>query len=157
MTAFQVVLGSGKIVQANKKTNADLFTALKGSQNNLAIITRFDIEAFEQPLLWGGTATYPNTTVSKQVEAFVRFTDNVAKDPYGSIIFVWTYVTALKQLVVTNIYDYTGAFANNATEFPPAFSDFAPTSPIGPPVNNTLRVANLSSLTGELNSPVELR
>ena len=157
LTEPQVVLGNGDIVQANNKTNPDLFKALKGSQNNLAIITRFDIVAFQQPLLWGGTTIYANTTIPKQLEAFVNFTDNVEKDPYASLIMLWLYTAAEKQVVVENLYEYTKPFANNATEYPPAFSEFAPTSPIGPPLSNTLRSANLSSLTGELNSPANLR
>ena len=144
-------------MEANNKSNPDLFTALKGSQNNLAIITRIDIVAFEQPLLWGGIALYDNTTIPKQLEAFVQFTNNIEKDPYGSLIFVWIYTPATNQLVVENLYEYTRPFVNNATDYPPAFSGFAPTSPIGPPINNTLRTANLSSLTGELNSPANLR
>ena len=144
-------------MQANNKTNPDLFRALKGSQNNVALITRFDFVAFEQPLLWGGTTIYDNTTIPKQIEAFVQFADNVEKDPYASLIILWTYLAAEKLLTVENLYEYTKPFANNATEYPPAFSGFAPTSAIGPPLNNTLRVANLSSLTGELNSPANLR
>ncbi len=153
----QVVLGNGAIVEANNKTNPDLFRALKGSQNNLAIVTRLDIVAFEQPLLWGGTAFYDNTTVAKQIEAFVQFTNDIEKDPYGSLIFNWVYTPATKQIQIENLYEYTKPFANNATEYPPAFSRFAPTSAIGPPLTNTLRVANLSSLTGELNSPANVR
>ena len=144
-------------MQANNQTNPDLFRALKGSQNNLAIITRFDIVAFEQPLLWGGTTVYDNTTIPKQIEAFTKFADNVANDPYASLIMLWTYVAAQKLLSVENLYEYTKPFASNATVYPPAFSEFAPTSAIGPPLNNTLRNANLSSLTAELNSPANLR
>ena len=134
-----------------------MFVALKGSQNNLAIITRLDIVAFKQPLFWGGVTFYDNTTVPKQIEAFVKFTDNIEKDPYGSLIFNWVYNSTTKQILIENLYEYTTTFTNNATEYPPAFSEFAPTSPIGPPISNTLRVANLSSLTGELNSPANLR
>ena len=144
-------------MEANNETNPDLFTALKGSQKNMAVITRLDFVVFEQPLLWGGTASYDNTTVPKQLEAFVEFTNNVEDDPYGSLIFVWIYTSAMKQILIENLYEYTKPFANNATEFPPAFKGFAPTSPIGPPITNTLRVANLSSLTGELDSPANLR
>ena len=144
-------------MEANNKTNPHLFTALKGSQNNLAIITRLDIVAFEQPLLRGGTAFYDAATVPKQIEAFVQFVDDIEKDPYGSLIFNWVYIPASKQIQIENLYEYTRPFANNATEYPPAFGKFAPTSPIGAPLTNTLRVANLSSLTGELNSPANLR
>ena len=154
---MQAVLGDGSIVQANNKTNPDLFTALKGSQNNLGIITRFDITAFQQGLLWGGTAIYDNLTIPAQLEAFVNFTDNVEKDPYGSLIFDWVYLPSLGQIIVENLYEYTGTWANNQTTYPPAFTEFSNTSAIGPPMKNTLRLANLSSLTGELNSPAEVR
>ena len=150
------MLGSGEIVQANNETNPDLFTALKGSQNNLGIITRFDIVAFEQGDLWGGTAYYDNTTIPKQLEAFVDFTNNIEKDPYGSLLFVWIYFPG-QPVIIDNLYEYTGKFANNASSFPPPFKAFSNTSAIGPPLQNTLRLANLSSLTAELDSPRELR
>ena len=130
----QVVLGNGSIVEANKQTNPDLFIALKGSENNLAIITRFDIVAFQQSLFWGGSATDDNTTIPKQIEAFVQFTDNIEKGPYSSLIFDWIYIPASEQISVENIHDYTKAFADNETEYPPAFSIFAPTSPPDPPL-----------------------
>lgn len=157
----QVVLGNGTVVQANNQTNSDLFTALKGSSNNLGLVTRFDIVAFKQGDLWGGVANYDIKTARKQLEAFVKFTDNVAKRPYGSLIFVWTYLKATNSVSISNLYEYTGDVTGlnlSATKFPsPEFDEFAPASPIGPPTTSTLRTANLSSLTGELNSPVELR
>ena len=94
-------------MEANNKTNPHLFTALKGSQNNLAIITRLDIVAFEQPLLRGGTAFYDAATVPKQIEAFVQFVDDIEKDPYGSLIFNWVYIPASKQIQIENLYEYT--------------------------------------------------
>ena len=157
LISLQVVLGDGRIVNANKNTNSDLWTALKGSQNNLGVITRFDIAAFEQGLLWGGTAIYNASTVPAQLKAFVDFADSVEENPYGSLILDWIYLTSGNQIYLENIYDYTGTFKNNKTEYPPAFHGFAPDSAIGPPNSNTLRLANLSSLTGELNSPVDLR
>lgn len=139
-------------------TRPDLFTALKGSQNNLGIITRFDIVAFEQGDLWGGTAIYDNTTIPKQLEAFVEFTNNIEQDPYGSLIFDWVYFPSVSEaVIVENLYEYTSTWVNNETTFPPAFSNFSNTSAIGPPSKNTLRIANLSSLTGELNSPANVR
>ena len=153
-----MVLGSGEIVQANNVTNSDLFTALKGSQNNLGIVTRFDIVAFPQGDLWGGTAIYDNTTIPAQLKAFVDFTNNIEKDPYGSLIFDWVYIPSVqKTVILENLYEYTGKFANNQSSFPPAFKAFSNTSAIGPPLKNTLRLANLSSLTGELNSPANVR
>lgn len=126
-------------------------------------MTRFDFVAFKQGDLWGGLAIYDNTTVKPQqhLKALVDFTNNVAKHPFGSLIVLWSYMKSTDSVTFLNLYEYTGNVTGlglGPTKFPsPEFDDFAPSSPIGPPVVNTLRVANLSSLTGELNSPPELR
>jgi hypothetical protein len=49
---YEVVLASGKIVNANATSNADLWMGLKGSSGNLGIVTRFDFVAFDQPHIW---------------------------------------------------------------------------------------------------------
>jgi FAD/FMN-containing dehydrogenase len=51
---FQVILADGRIVNSNKNTNADLFTALKGGSSNFGIVTRYDMETFPNEDLWGG-------------------------------------------------------------------------------------------------------
>ncbi|KAL8895501.1 MAG: hypothetical protein Q9207_008144 [Kuettlingeria erythrocarpa] len=159
MLASEVVLGNGTIVQANNRTNPDLFTALKGSSNNLGIVTRFDFVAFKQGNLWGGSAVYNATNAVEHLKAFAQFTDNLAQRPFGSLILLWAYVKGVG-LSFTNLYEYTGDVSGkgfSSSMFPsPEFDEFAPTSPIGPPVANTLREANLSSLTAELNAPPEL-
>ena len=157
LIASKVVLGSGKVVQANNVTNPDLFTALKGGSNNLGIVTKLDIVAFEQGDLWGGTAQYEKKTIPAQLKAFYDFTENLVKDPYGSLIFVWLYFPATESLVIENLYEYTANLSGPVTSYPPPFKGFAPDSPVGPPISNTLRVTNLSSLTGELNSAANLR
>lgn len=153
------MLGNGTVVQANNQTNADLFTALKGSSNNLGIVTRFDFVAFKQGNLWGGTATYDGKRARTHIEAFVKFTNDLVKYPESSLIFVWSYIKAIDAITFTNLYEYTGDVEGlSATQYPsPAFDVFAPTSPVGAPTSDTLRIANLSSLTKELESPPELR
>ncbi|KAI1338876.1 hypothetical protein F5Y15DRAFT_416639 [Xylariaceae sp. FL0016] len=42
---YEVVLGNGSIINANKSTNADLYKTLKGGGSNFGIVTRFDMEA----------------------------------------------------------------------------------------------------------------
>lgn len=49
---YEVVLGSGEIVQANERHHRDLFKALKGGNTNLGIMTRADIAAFDFDGLW---------------------------------------------------------------------------------------------------------
>lgn len=50
--ACQVVLPSGIIVNATKKSHSDLWLALKGGSNNFGIVTAFESTAFKQGKFW---------------------------------------------------------------------------------------------------------
>ncbi|KAL8948234.1 MAG: hypothetical protein Q9183_007706, partial [Haloplaca sp. 2 TL-2023] len=153
------VLGNGTVVQANSENNSDLWTALKGSLNNLVLVTRFDIVAFKSGDLWGGVATYPPSTARAQLPALVEFTDAVAENPFGSLLFVWTYLKGAEDVAIQNLYEYTGDVEGlDPTKLPsPEFDAFSTDPAIGEPVASTLRIDNLTSLTAELDSPKELR
>ena len=76
---FEVVLASGAIVNANKSSHSDLFIALKGGSSNSGIVTRFDIEAFEDSgKVWGGgILSITNTdTAYESLHEQSRFTEN---------------------------------------------------------------------------------
>ncbi len=45
---LQVVLASGRIVNANLTSHPDLFAALKGGSSNFGIVTSFEMKVFEQ-------------------------------------------------------------------------------------------------------------
>lgn len=143
------MLGDGRIVNANKDSNSDLFQALKGGGNNLGIVTRFDIFAFTQGDLWGGVAIYPNSTTSQQIPAFVNFVNNIAKDEYGSLISFWQYSSETDASTVLNAYEYTKPVINA----PP----FAEHLRIPGKIVDTLRITNLTDLVGELEQPYGFR
>ena len=159
---FEIVLGNGTLTNANAKENPDLFKALKGGSGNLGIVTRFDFVAFPGGPLWGGVTVYNYTDFQKSIKPFVDFTNNIANDPYGSLISAWTHNATTNQTLVTNLYEFTGnatakpyyTFSdpeNAPNPFPKPFTDFT-FDKIGKPVANTLRVAPLYNLTFELNS-----
>ncbi|KAJ4368419.1 hypothetical protein N0V83_006776 [Neocucurbitaria cava] len=80
---FEVVLSSGKIVNANATSNPDLFAALKGGQFNFGIVTRFDLKAYPATTLWGGRTVYhPNATESL-LTAYTNFKMGEF-DPYAA-------------------------------------------------------------------------
>ena len=161
-----MVLASGEIVNANKNENPDLWTVLKGGSNNFGIVTRIDLTAFELPTgnIWGGVILYPDVTIPDQIKAFVDFNNNIEKDPSASLITFWAYSSLAKVTVVQNCYEYTKPVEQLAPGAAPApiFSDLLAIQPQIPPspqlpTTNTIRSANLSSLTDELEAAFDLR
>ena len=62
--AYEVVLADGRIVVATSEQNADLYKALRGGGGpNFGIVTRFDLETFEQ--VRSRSATKFNTAFSR--------------------------------------------------------------------------------------------
>ena len=145
------MLASGKVVNANSQTNSDLWQVLKGGSNNFGIVTRIDLTAFESGDIWGGVVLYPPSTIPAQIDAFVKFTDNIDKDPYASFITFWAYTSKTNTTVVENAIEYTKPVPN-----PAIFSDILAIKP-EIPNSNTLRLANLTSLTTELEAAPGLR
>ncbi|KAH6972577.1 hypothetical protein EDB80DRAFT_743731 [Ilyonectria destructans] len=116
---FEVVLASGDIINANAKENSDLFKALKGGSANFGIVTRFDMQAFDASLLWGGLVTYDKNTTDEHIDAYHDWTDNIENYMDGSAIPFWTYSPQTKDISITVAYeDTTGAVS------PPAFDQF---------------------------------
>jgi hypothetical protein len=136
-------------MNANAQENPNLWTALKGgSGSNFGIITRFDMYAFETGNMWGGTATYNKTETTKQIAAYVKWTDNVVNYPDGSNIIFWSYLPALAEVVI--LAAYTDVAGNVA---PAGFDDFMAIPRIG----DTLRVASHKELTDELEQATGYR
>lgn len=147
---FQVVLADGSIVNTNAgsdgKSSApslpDLLVALRGGSNNFGIVTRVDLEAFEQGPLWGGTAYYDLSTIDEQLIAFADINSANAYDEYASLITSFGFAAGRGAAIVDNI-EYTKAEANPAvfkslTEIPSLYS--------------TVRISNLTDIAAEQGS-----
>ncbi|KAI9796419.1 MAG: hypothetical protein M1833_006191 [Piccolia ochrophora] len=146
---FEIVLGSGEIVNANQSLKSDLFKALKGGSSNFGIVTRFDMFTFEQSRLWGGTVVYPSTTEAQQIKAFTSFGGKIGNDPYGSLISQWTSSAGSDEPNIVNIYEYTKPEADARA--------FDTHRAIEGAIANTMRIETLTNLTEELEAPVDLR
>ncbi|KAF2196238.1 FAD-binding domain-containing protein [Delitschia confertaspora ATCC 74209] len=101
---YEVVLASGKIVNANSKDNQSLFRALKGGSSNFGIVTRFDLKTFTQGKFLGGVIVYPIDTVPDQLKAFANLITNF--DQYAAIIISFNFNAASGWSVFSNI-EYT--------------------------------------------------
>ncbi|KAF5009450.1 hypothetical protein FDECE_4333 [Fusarium decemcellulare] len=138
---FEVVLADGHIVNANADENPDLWKALKGGSTNFGIVTRFDVQAFDAPHLWGGLVTYSTNTTDAHIEAYKDWTDNIENYQDGSTIPFWSYTPQEGKIGITVSYaDTTGAVAQ------PAFDKFLDI----PYLTSSLRKDSHRNLTVEL-------
>ncbi|RCI14962.1 hypothetical protein L249_7008 [Ophiocordyceps polyrhachis-furcata BCC 54312] len=111
---YEVVLSCGTIVNANQKSNADLFKALKGGNTNFGIVTRVDFKTFEFKGLWDaevvvslkGPQVGRSEMLDKISRTMVDFVANNDKDVATSIHVAVTYVAAMQAelaiLAITN-------------------------------------------------------
>lgn len=134
---MQVVLSSGAIVNANKTSNADLFVALKGGQNNFGIVTRFDLQSFPAGPVWGGRTTYGNGTEKALLTGFTKFKDPANFDPYAAGWLTFDYNGARPNLFTpVSIMWYTkpeqkpGALGH-ITNVEPKLADGTLVAPVG--------------------------
>ncbi|CAI6341386.1 unnamed protein product [Periconia digitata] len=146
---FQVVLANGSIVYANKNTDPDLFTALKGGSSNFGIVTRYDMETFESEDLWGGIVTYPASTVDQHFKALVNFGLDPNRDPNAALIVFQGYSTASPTDVVRAAFDYTKPVVR-----PDAYKEFfAVTNNI----SDTTKIQPMSAISAEFGSDTTKR
>ncbi|MCJ1413431.1 hypothetical protein MMC19_007536 [Ptychographa xylographoides] len=140
---FEVVLASGKIVNANIHEHRGLYRALKGGTNNFGIVTRFDLQTFSQGKLWGGMIYNPIESAALQFQYLEDFTTASGNgvDDHASIINAYIF-TAAGPSLVANQFTYT-----KPEPFPSILCNF---TDLQPQMSNTLRTTNLTNLTIEL-------
>lgn len=137
---FEVVLANGSIIHANGRENPDLMWALRGGQNNFGIVTRVDLQTFQQGNLWGGYVIYDASTTDTQIAALATFNDPKTYDELSSLITTFAYSGAQGVSVVVNNMEYTKPVAN-----PPAFQQLSTI----PSMASTQRITNMTDLVTE--------
>ncbi|KAF4912109.1 (S)-mandelate dehydrogenase [Colletotrichum fructicola] len=145
---FEVVLASGKIVNANRETNSDLHKALKGGSSNFGIVTRIDMQTVDVVEIWGGQIVYPLSTTEQHIAAYVKWVDNIPNYTKGSAVTFWAYSPSAGTVVSTAVHDTAN------TEWAPAYDDFRN---IQPQTMNTLRHDSHLNMTVELEEPTGYR
>lgn len=102
----EVVLADGRVINANRNENDDLWRALKGaSAGNFGIVTRFDLKTLAWDGLWAGllvSEASPENT-AKHVAAMNKFADSSEECPDSSYIVLWNYEpTTFKDIILTS-------------------------------------------------------
>lgn len=138
VTAFEVVLADGSIVEANDAQNTDLLRALRGGCNNFGIVTRIDLKTFEQGPVWAATIYSPLSTVDDQIRIFAKLAAAEGYDENASFITGFGYSQAQNMTVVTNDLVYTKAVEN-----PPYYKGFLDQ----PSFYNASSVSNMTAVS----------
>lgn len=117
---FEVVLANGTIATASASSNRDLFRALKGGGNNFGIVTRFDLNAWDQKPFWGGTIAHAASGRDRIFKFFSTFGTSKNNDPYSAIITQVIWGEPGTEPVFANTVAYTDS---NARWPPRAFRE----------------------------------
>ncbi|OMP83765.1 Bifunctional solanapyrone synthase [Diplodia seriata] len=144
---FEVVLANGDVVDANSQQNPDLFQVLKGGSNNFGIVTKVDMEVFDNHgELWGGLLQYPSSTMSQHAKAFTRFTDNIETDPNASTIMY----TSFNSEDPGDVAIFDGHVYTKPVVRPPSYDEYYAIPGV---MFDTTRITNMSDLVAEV--PIE--
>ncbi|OTA92711.1 hypothetical protein M434DRAFT_396272 [Hypoxylon sp. CO27-5] len=103
---YEIVLGSGEIVNANAHENADLWKALRGGGNNFGVVTRYDMRTFKQGPFWGGSLYYFGPSFPSQVEALVHELQkpNATVETHLMISLGYTAMFGLEPVAMNQVY-----------------------------------------------------
>lgn len=126
---------------SNIHSYPDLYFALRGGGNNFGIVTRFDLETFEQGQLWGGAKVYPVALNASIIKAFDNFANNAPQDPDAALIVTFDHYQG--QYISRNDYEYAKPVVN-----PSIFYEFSEI----PRILSTMRIADLTNLIPELRA-----
>jgi hypothetical protein len=130
------------IVNANAEENPDLMVALKGGLNNLGIVVRLDMKAFQQGKIWGGYIVTPITALDANLAALVAMCDGGSWNPYVAVEQSFTFSAERGGLSIVNNIKFTDPSVEESSELKPFTS-------IKPTYRNTMRLASLSKIARE--------
>ncbi|KAF7531134.1 hypothetical protein G7054_g9189 [Neopestalotiopsis clavispora] len=146
---YEIVLGSGEIVNANATENADLWRALRGGGNNFGVVTRFDMRTFKQGRFWGGALYYQNSEFPGQVEALVRELQSPSATVETHLMMSLGYTALFGPVPVgMNQMYYT-----REVEKPPVLDVFTSVKSQIPGLN-TMRMMNLAEASNEQSGDI---
>jgi hypothetical protein len=136
---YEIVLASGKIINANEQENTDILVALRGGSNNFGVVVSYTIKTFKMGNMWGGINYYNLSTAPYQIQAFYDFNGNPNYDPDATVIQTFGFNGELGAACANN-FEYTAPVANAS-----AFDEFLKL----PTLFTTQRISNLTDISIE--------
>lgn len=153
---YEVVLSSGRVVNASSTDNPDLYWALRGGGgSNFGIVTRFDLAAFPQGDLWSNLLKFPGAQNQTLLDNFVELAnDGLVKDPEAHTYFV---LGPGRGLGVDKSVDKFGVLTSLFHSSPPPVNTtppvFQPYQSVSGASSNVTMVANTSAMSLVFKEP----
>ncbi len=137
VSALEVVLADGSIMTVNEEQQPDVFHGLRGGSNNFGIVTRVDLETFDQGLLWFATTYNPLSAIEDHIRIFTKLAAAENYDENASFIASFGYSQARDLTVIFNQLAYTKPVEN-----PPYYQELLSL----PSVFNSSSINNMTTL-----------
>ncbi|KAK7959420.1 oxidoreductase- FAD-binding [Apiospora aurea] len=142
---FEVVLSDGQVVEANARENADLFFALRGGGNNFGIVTRIDLQTFEQGLVWSASLMCDTSALDATVQEYIRLAASPDYDEHASFLLSFAHIGAMSMSVIADSLLYTEPIEN-----PPIYGNLAKI----PSLQSSGSLKNMSAVAADTGAMV---
>ncbi|KAF9009146.1 FAD-binding domain-containing protein [Hymenopellis radicata] len=103
IVAMELVKPNGVVTNVTQDSDPELFFGLKGTQNNLGVVTRIVFKTFPQGQVWGGQIAYGADQVASVNAATVRF--HKITDPKAEVVTGHTFTNGEVNAAVLLFYD----------------------------------------------------
>jgi FAD/FMN-containing dehydrogenase len=152
---FEVVLASGKIVNASPAQNTDLYWALRGGGGlNFGIVTRFDLMSFDQGKVWESSVTVPESQNQTVVSLFQNLTiQGLPQDPLAHSVLLFLYNATTHEYVSTTSF-WHATVPTQLESIPAVFEPFQsmPSATLSAPI-----ATDVSTLSRDVAIPYGFR
>jgi FAD/FMN-containing dehydrogenase len=85
---FRVVTADGRIVTADRETNADLFWALRGGKGGLAVVTEMTLELVPLRSLYGGSIFFEGAAIEPAFRAWIDWSAELPDEATTSVVLL---------------------------------------------------------------------
>lgn len=114
---YDVVLGNGTQVKANRISHPDLFWALKGGANNFGLVTKFTLKTYHIPQISTTIQFYNETYVKDFIKATCELASLDDPEPIAAGAVITVQYNATTKVVGASILGVQAGVSNPPSQF----------------------------------------
>ncbi|EDU41326.1 GlcD FAD FMN-containing dehydrogenase [Pyrenophora tritici-repentis] len=148
LVSARLVIASGKIVEASRTRNADLFWALQGAGHNFGIVTSLEVKTHDIPSNWTVySLIYPAEKIESLFSLLNDFEGPSMKRP-AKLALTGVFAKLPGVDPVNPVVAYTVAYEGSQAEAEPYAAYFKALGPISITVSTNVNYVELYTVTG---------